>query len=241
MAGPLICGPGHIFVGIPVAFAAAIQQLPKPKINNGVNVNIAGPDFVDVQPDPPVGPGPLDNGQVAARVVGYLVTSGKVPVYLGTAETTPEISIQPTLYRWSDDEGTDDDLYEGETAVITAGLNRYDPGVYEYIITRTHNVGVGGATGVDIIGALGSSMLYEGSSYPLWIQFPLVAKRAYWSQGHPYGYRFFNAYLQGPDRTTPINTDPTVRHCRWVARRYYDPATGLAATYDHVTNGLVAN
>ncbi len=238
MASPLVCGPGHIFVGIPVAFAADIITLPKPKINNnGANVQIAGPDFVDLQPAP-VGPAPLDNGQIASRVVGYLVAASKVPVYLGTAEITPVIAIRPELKRWSDDEGTDDDLYEGETVVVEAALNRYDPGVYEYIVTRTHNTGVGGLTGVDIVGAIGSSMLYEGSSYPLWVQFPLAQKRVYAQQGHPFGYRFFNAYLPGPDRTTPINTDPIVRHCLWVARRYYDPASGVAATYDHDMRGL---
>ena len=252
MATPLVCGPGHIFVGVPVAFYASFRTASVPK----TNLNWAGPDFVPLPFDPndnaqdinlfggindvvpEITRAPLDSGQLAGRVSGLILPASKVPVYFGTAEETPEIELNPVLYRWRDDEGTEDDLYEGEVGSVTAAGNRYNALVYEYLIARTHNVGVGGLTGVDLAGALGSSMVYEGSSYPLWVQFPMAAKGIYARQGHPFGYRFFNVYLQGPDKTRPINTDPTVRHCRWVCRRYYDPASGTAATYDHDMRNL---
>ncbi len=262
MASPLVCGPGHIYIGFPTGFSTLIGAITHPNTSTltpqppGTSSSLftpgtgesQNPDVITLfggsggNADPVIGGGggKIDNIQapVPTQYFAAILLNSKVPVYLGTAEVTPEISIIPDYYHWSDDEGTEDDLYEGEYAIITAELNRFDAVVYEFMVGRCRQFGIGRA-GVNFPGETGSSMIYEGSAYPLWIHFPMAAAKGRFAlAGHPPGYRFFEAYLQGPDRTTPINTDPAKRICRWVARRYYDPASGAAATYDHNMIGL---
>ena len=127
------------------------------------------------------------------------------PVFLGHAERFPRIQIRP---RWSDvycdlsgQSVPYDQVYDGEDAVVTADLTRWNESVYAVMADRAKtnsNFLAITSRGANGFGEIGSLMVTEGLAYNLYVVFPFAAKAAY-SATMPLGYRFQAAFLQGPD------------------------------------------
>ncbi len=160
----------------------------------------------------------IASGQAAQPFVtgpGHIFIANNVggsPQYLGTAETSPEIEINPeeTPYfnsifstkipmDWCD---------QGEQAFTTIDLNRWDETIYRQIVSRPR---FNGTRGSYAIGDFGTLVAFENYAFQVWIQFPNVAKAAMSGDGMPAGYHFFLSRVIGPDRIAPINTDPSHR------------------------------
>lgn len=158
-----------------------------------------------------------------------------VPLYLGTAEDTPTIDIDRAYVPWYDDEGGTsfpaDDIYESEQGLVVADISRWNEPVYAYIACVYNQLDPAGGRGYDPPFSVGTSMAYEGATYPLWVQFPYAAKLLYADM--PPCYRFYCASLLGPDRLEPLNHLPSKRRLIWRARRYLNVVNGFAALYDH--------
>ncbi len=187
--------------------------------------------------------------QSGAAVHGWVTGPGHIfvgnqlngiPQYLGTAEETPEIDINPeqTPYfnsvfstkiplDWCD---------QGEQAFTTIDLNAWDETVYRQIVSRPRFTATRGSYS---IGDFGTLVAYEGYAYQVWIQFPNSAKAAMATM--PAGYHFFVSRCIGPDKISPINTDPSHRRIVF----HHLPALAFGAgnlvvgtLYDHNMSAL---
>lgn len=124
--------------------------------------------------------------------------------YLGTAEQAPQIIIDPQYEQAFNDVGGGlvpiDELYQGEVANVSMVLTRWNEDVLQDIRSlpnfATNSPGAHGS--ID----LGTLMLSEGCTYPLYIKFPYAqAKTA--MAGMPNGYRFWAAKNVGPFQVMP--------------------------------------
>jgi hypothetical protein len=177
----------------------------------------------------------------------YVPGVGNVPgmtapiLYLGTGREAPVIITEKVHrplyssmrgkrvpYEW---------MYEGEFGIVTVNLNRWNEDVLEGIDTA-----IGGTTnvpGTDESDAPGTLMLAEGASYKLWVQFPYQSLLNYTDM--PKGYRFFNAFLTGPQPQPQMGTDGEwVRQLTWRCESVEDPQTGQWDLYDDDMTGLPA-
>lgn len=248
MASPYVHGPAHLFVGIEFSLfgllgQATLQGSPGRTFEDflGSLQNIASSGSVT---DTPQG-ATLNNNPnrpAPATLVSNVVLATRQPVYLGTAERATVAEIQPGWTPWYDDEmGTTipaDELYEAEEAFVTADISRWNEPVYAFLAQRVNRAPLGGGRGINFAGDVGTSMVYEGYCYPLWIQFPFAGKLGYALRGMPPGYRFFNAMLAGPERLDPLGTQPSKRRLIWRCREYLDLESGAMALYDHFMGAL---
>ena len=183
-----------------------------------------------------VGPPPPPPVQPPASLISLLALQNRLPIYLGTAETTPAIDIKRNFRPWYDDEmGTSeeaDDLYEGESATVTAIINRWNEPVYAFLACLVNQRALGGLRGFNLPREIGTSMTLEGFAYPLWVQFPYFAKAVNALAGMPPCYRFFNARLSN-DRLEPLNNESRKTLLVWQCRRFLDVVSGASALYDH--------
>lgn len=249
MASTFVHGPTHIFVGIDpilvslIGFGAttptSLQTVMVPAYD--------APDYGSIgsygDPYGPLNPAQgatLDNNPhnpPPPPLVQILLKIGYVPVYLGTAEKSPVLEINRGWLPWQDDEqGTSipsDELYEGEEVWVTADISRWNEPVYAALAAVINRGPLGGARGMNFSGDIGTSMVYEGYTYPLILQFPFAGKPLYAARGMPPGYRMFNAILAGPDRLDPLGTGPSKRRLVWRCRDYLDLVSGASALYDH--------
>jgi len=180
-------------------------------------------------PPPPVQP--------PAQLVAGLALQNRLPVYLGTAEITPTIDIERFFLPWYDDEmGTSDpadELYEGDSATVTALVNRWYEPVYAFLACLVNRAPLGGLRGFNLPQEIGSSLVMEGFTSPLWVQFPFFAKTVMGGDGFmPPCYRFFNAHLTN-DRLEPLNHEPRKTLLVWQCKRYLDVVSGASGLYDH--------
>src|SRR5438105_3720161 len=97
------------------------------------------------------------------------------PIFLGHSERGVRIRIAPEYEPVHNDLGGRvpiDWLYEGETAIISADLTRFNEAVYELIAARPRTSTLGSVPGVNVPGDIGTMMITEGFAYPLWLVFP---------------------------------------------------------------------
>lgn len=259
MAVTYVTGPVHIYVGIEPILALLVQQatqqaelktgiVPGPQPPEGEMLRrVIGPcsDTGDTVTQI-VRTGTLENNMqkpAPQPLIAALLRLGLIPVYLGTALVSPEIEIIRGWLPWYDDEqGTTlpaDELYEGEESWVTADLNRFNEGVYAAIASVISRAAIGGGVrGLNFAGDVGTSMVYEGFTYPLLLQFPYSGKPIFAVNGLPPGYRYFNATLAGPDRLAPMGTQVRKTRLVWRCREYLDLDSGAMALYDHSMNGV---
>ena len=161
------------------------------------------------------------------------VVSGQ---YLGTSERAPKIRIYHTYKEIFNDLGGRkvpfDKQWQGDYAVITAVLNRFDYSVYE----DCAEVIAGNSTpGNQEVNILGSIMGQEGLYQQVYVKFPYQSVTQF--SGQPAGYRFPAATFEGPDDFV-IGVEDTKIAVMWVAIRAYNPAAGTAILYDNNVSGL---
>lgn len=127
----------------------------------------------------------------------------KIPIYVGTFETKPLITIDPA---WSKLKhvlaGTAnafDEGYQGSIATVSGVLTRFNAAPLEAMMSRP-DAGEWGRAGSWALSDIGKLFQIEGMSWPCWVQFP----RAFMYGGAMVsGYRFFSCKLVGPDRIDP--------------------------------------
>jgi hypothetical protein len=167
------------------------------------------------------------------------------PIFLGTAERSPRISIRDEYgevfndilgvkipYDWS---------WQGEHAFITATINRFNEATVAAMQARPN--GPTGVRGYSVPGDVGTLMIGEGKTLPLWVTFPYYAKATYSSAGMPPGYHFFATLLESPDDLDNLNTEGRKDTFIWHAVRLpffsYGSISGMGAyLYDANVSGL---
>ncbi len=156
------------------------------------------------------------------------LNANATPLFLCHAERFPRIAIRPryssVMCDLSGQSVRYDAIYDGEEASVIADVTRWNEGVYALIADRAKtNTGVTANRGTNGFGEIGTLMMTEGVAYLLHIVFPYAAKPAYATM--PAGYRFFAAFLEGPD---DLDTGSTARKTRlvWSCIRAVQPATG---------------
>jgi len=255
MAIVYVTGPVHIYVGIEPVRAlllgtttASLKTTFNPPSDTnpslGASLGLQWTDNGIVQGVPP-GPTLSNNPQRPApqALVSALLRLALLPVYLGTAEECPRVEIVRGWLPWYDDEqGTTlpaDELYEAEESWVTADLTRYNETVYAAIAAVISRAALGGGSrGMNFPSDVGTSMVYEGFTYPLILQFPYVGKPIFAVRGLPAGYRYFNATLAGPDRLETMGSQARKTRLVWRCREYLDLDSGAMALYDHAMVGV---
>jgi hypothetical protein len=250
VAQPFVTGPAHLFVGIAYQAYQAYLQLQNQiqRLQTTQNTNTLTLDngtqgssgtisgYCTVSPPLNSAPPQPNAVQAPPTLTAILLLQNRLPVYLGSAEETPTINIERSFRPWYDDEmgntNPADDLYDGDSAVVSADVNRWNEPVYAFIASLVNRAPLGGVRGLNLAQEIGTSMTMEGFSYPLWVQFPFAAKPAMAQGGLPFCYRFFNAHLTN-DRLEPLNNEPRKTRLIWQCRRILDVVSGVAALYDH--------
>jgi hypothetical protein len=163
----------------------------------------------------------------------------RVPKYLGTAERWPKITERPNFSPTFNDAGGHvpfDVAYEGNEAFTVAQLSRWTEVVYAQLANRPHRSQFGRGTNVN--GDIGTLMVQEGRTYPLWVWFPYAALKPAAFPDMPAGYRFPNAYLAGPDDLEPLGTTPRKVMLIFHALRGFDAGKNTFLLYDHDMSGI---
>lgn len=170
----------------------------------------------------------------------------KNPAYLGTGERAPRPSFRPGFEPLMNDvTGTRipyDWVFEGEEALVTVRLTRWDENV---LFAMQNRVGAAGqARGLNLANDIGTLMITEGAAFPLWLLFPFgvpgIGKPAMIGGGMPQGYHFYAAFLEGPDDMDQLGTNPRTVDLVWHCGRVFAP-TGIQAgttTIPRLGNGL---
>ena len=186
---------------------------------------------------------------------GVIIAFSGVPVFLGHCERSPSIQIRPYYSPvFSDFAGQRvplDMIYDGEEAMVSLDLTRYNEAVYTSLASRPQGAGaaaIAPARGTNVPGDIGTLMLLEGYTTHLWITFPYAAKTVFSSPAAPAGaggimpagYHFHAAYLEGPDDLGPLGT--TARRLRLnfhCIRTYSVASTGPVFTlYDNLMTAV---
>lgn len=162
--------------------------------------------------------------------VAIYVELGGQPVFLGHSERAPNISIRaPFSDVYCDLSGPNvpfDKQYQGQDALVSLDLIRFNYGIFLAIAARAAQLAnaASNGPGYDPAGNQGALMNQEGLSYFLWLRFSYSAKPAMGGtgigQGMPAGYRFFAAYLQGPEDYT-VGTVPLKIRVTWYCSRLF--------------------
>jgi hypothetical protein len=180
------------------------------------------------------------------------VGAGGAPLFLGHGERAPRIQVHRQYKPVHTDLGGEvphDKGFGGEWGVVSIVLDRYNESTLR-IIEDVATVGTPGAAvrGLNNPGEIGSLMLTEGLTYPLWLRFPFSAKPAY-SGGSggpmPAGYRFLAAHLGSPDDLFDLGP-PNARKVGLVfeCMRAFDVTVvnsygvGQFLLYDHALNAI---
>jgi hypothetical protein len=175
------------------------------------------------------------------------VGPNKSPLYLGTAERYPKISIRPHFKPTFTDIGGDvpfDMSFQGEEGFVSADISRWNEITYAIMAARPRHRHPLFPRGSTFNGDIGTLMLAEGAAYPIWVVFPYAAvnggKAAFADM--PAGFRFVSSYLMGPDELEPLGTTPQKERLIWHCLRSFYITTGGNARqfllYDHDMRGL---
>lgn len=179
--------------------------------------------------------------------------TGKTPLYLGTAETKPDIDIKGEVEGVMNDVAGSklpmDELWEGEEAMISFVLTRWNMPVVLSLMSQPDPFG--GAGGVNAQDDVGTLFLTENYSFPFWVRFPYAASKGAMA-GMVFGYRFWACKILSPKKIEP-GTRAMKHHFIVHAKRTYTNATSPAGTgmlsggpnavfrlYDHNMTGLPA-
>lgn len=166
------------------------------------------------------------------------------PKFLGHSERGPRIQIRPQYtMTYVDITGLRtgfDAIYDGEDALVSFQLNRWNPSIYH---ETSHPFSRNSARGESRSGDVGTLMVYEGAARYLWIRFPHQAKSSYTEQVA--GYRFHAAFLQTDD-LTDLGSKPRkiqlVFHClrrgNFTNEDFLALGNGLFTLFDHDMSGL---
>ncbi len=167
------------------------------------------------------------------------IGSGGTPVFLGHAERTPSIQIRPQFSPvFSDLAGQRvplDYLYDGEEAMVSVDLTRYNEAVYAGIASRpVPNL----TRGLDSPGEIGTLIGLEGMAFQLWLNFPYSTKAVFTANAMPAGYHFWQTFLEGPDGLDGLGTTNRRLRLNFHCMRYLGPETnafgaGRFTLYDH--------
>lgn len=145
-----------------------------------------------------------------AHMFTVLSPTSTTPVYVGTAETKPDIEVTPAWTEVKNDIAGQslplDRMYDGMEGMVSAIMTRWNYPVLLAMQARPNIAvagagGLGGAEGVNFQLDVGTMMSTEGFTYPFWVWFPKAALAAY--AGMPAGYRFWSTFLIGPDKIEP--------------------------------------
>jgi hypothetical protein len=177
------------------------------------------------------------------------VTTSRAPLYLGTAETKPDIDIRGEFEGVMNDlSGSKipmDELWEGEEGMISFVLTRWNMNVALLMMAQPNFTGTPGLNSQDDMGTL---MLTEGLSYPVWIRFPYATSKVAMA-GMVAGYRFWSCILLAPKKIEP-GTRAMKKHFALKAKRAFTsdaapnnlPLKGGSSAvwrlYDHDMSGL---
>ena len=138
------------------------------------------------------------------------VGSSFAPLFLGTCERPPRITLRPEYEAYFNDLAGQripmDQVFQGEDGIVSIDLNRWDESVLTAIQARPRHSASGSIRGTLQAGDIGTMMKTEGFDYPLWMKFPYFSKAAY-AAGVP-GYKFYQAHLLGPDDMDQLGTMP---------------------------------
>ncbi len=173
------------------------------------------------------------------------VGGGDTPVYLGTAERSPRISIRPSFSPyWNDLAGQKvpyDWGFDGEEGFVVADLTRWNQATLAALQARPRGPFLS-TPGISLAGEIGTMMFTENFAVPLWLLFPYSTKPAYATE--PQGYHFFGTFLVGPDDLDNNNTGMAKVRCVWYCGRYgtiNQPVFGANwSLYDNDCSGLPA-
>ena len=142
---------------------------------------------------------------------------GKGIVFLGTAQSAPEIEVTPSFTPIMNDMSGQrlpmDRHYDGTEAIITAIFTRWNYAALLTMYSRPMPLALLGpgsaAPGFNTIFDMGTIMGQEGMTYPLWVWFPKAPAAAGGAnQSNAYatmspGYRFWSTIMIGPERISP--------------------------------------
>lgn len=163
-------------------------------------------------------------------------------LYLGTCEDAPDIQLGPEYEPVRNDisgkKKPFDMQYQGEDALISLDLNRYNEAVYAIIANRPLRAGGRGVdTGIDI----GALIATEGGQINVYVQFPFnPAKAAMMNAANgpmPPGYRFPFCVPIGPEKLS-MGTKPKKVHLLMYAWQAWFPQTQSFLLYDFNMSGL---
>ncbi len=125
-------------------------------------------------------------------------------LFLGTARVTPVITWMPVYEPVINTYGGSvpmDRIYNGEEAIVSVLLNRYDETVLALAQARpTHSAG---AKGFNLFGEVGALSISDGLSMGLVTTFPFSGTANNTAQGMAPGIHWFSAELIGPDDLSP--------------------------------------
>lgn len=126
--------------------------------------------------------------------VGDLVN--KTPLYLGTAESAPQISWRREYELVMNDLGGArlplDRTAQGEEATISAVLTRWNESVFSRLMSVPVYTATRGQESTQPGDDLGTVMGQEGFTFPVWITFPYAVSHAAFVGDMPPGYRFWS-------------------------------------------------
>lgn len=171
--------------------------------------------------------------------IGDGSTGSATPTFLGHAEKSPSIQIRPQFSPVFNDLAGQrvpiDYLYDGEEAMVSVDLTRYNEATYRSIASRPTMTAT---RGTNIPGDIGTLMALEGKTFPLWLNFPYAAKTVMSAGAMPAGYHFYAAFLEGPDGLDSLSTsNRRLRlnfHCiRKMTLESTELGTGAFYLYDH--------
>lgn len=237
-------GPCHLFVGLP-AWAVAelgynVRELRLPAEQHQLRTlpPAASDSAANNKSDFRKGGGKLENKEnQQASGIFVRVFAGFVAAYLGTAKFGVDITNQPEYVPWMDDEYSTSmpagELYDGESALVHADINLWAEPIYRWISTRVKMLPAGiGNPGVDLAGNVGTEIIREVQSFPLWIQFPYGNKTAFALRGMPQGRRYWVARVARDNFKDPGHADALIQ-LSFVCKRYHDLLTGIQVLYDY--------
>lgn len=171
--------------------------------------------------------------------VGFSNQTGVgTPLYLGTAEDAPEIELgpefEPVMNDISGKKKPLDMQYQGEDALISVDLNRYNEATYALLAQRINS---GAPRGTDNALDIGSLAATEGLQLCCAILFPFAAKPAMGAGGMPPGYYFPAVVPIGPEKLT-MGTKPKKVNVLLYAWPLYNFATGTFTLYTNTLPSL---
>lgn len=163
------------------------------------------------------------------------------PLYLGTGERAPRVSrlreFEPVMNDLAGTRVPFDMLAEGQQALITVKLTRWDDAVLQAVEARSSAAPAGGIAGPGSTGAL---MIAEGWAFPLWLLYSYgpqgPAAKAAMGTLRP-GFHFFATWLEGP-QDGEGGTDPATELLVFHAIEVY--TGGTMSLYDYNLAGLPA-